>query len=304
MNIFVRKVIGFLLPVFGFIVLAILLPATPRATKSLLFSSIKKDSLLKYTKSPRIIFVGGSNLSFGLNSQLIKDSLRKNPINTAIHASLTLKFMLDNSIKFVKKGDVVVLVPEYSHFYSDYDRGSEELLRIIFDVNLSKISLLSSKQLFNIIPYMPKLAITKLKPSEYLNIIDSKVYSVNSFNDYGDTFSHWGMKRENFKSKAVKGEYNTVVLENIKAYALEIEKKGAQLFVSFPGYQDVSFMKSINSIHRVEMEYRKNDFIVLGTAERYKIPDAMMFNTPYHLNKDGVDYRTQLLIEDLKKVLQ
>ena len=31
------------------------------------------------------------------------------------------------------------------------------------------------------------------------------------------------------------------------------------------------------------------------------IPDKMMFNTPYHLNKNGVDYRTSLLIEDFQK---
>jgi hypothetical protein len=32
------------------------------------------------------------------------------------------------------------------------------------------------------------------------------------------------------------------------------------------------------------------------------MPDSMMFNTPYHLLKTGVDYRTQLLIEDIIKV--
>ncbi|MEA2041760.1 MAG: hypothetical protein U9N85_04330 [Bacteroidota bacterium] len=40
----------------------------------------------------------------------------------------------------------------------------------------------------------------------------------------------------------------------------------------------------------------------MATPERYKIPASMIFNTPYHLLKIGVDYRTELLIEDIKKV--
>jgi len=74
MKKFAVKSILFLLAavlVFG---ISMSLPSTPRAATSLLFAERQKDSLLKHTPPPRIIFVGGSNLSFGLNGQLIKDS--------------------------------------------------------------------------------------------------------------------------------------------------------------------------------------------------------------------------------------
>lgn len=304
MKLFVQKAAFF----WGLFMLSVLLvmclPATPRVSKSLLFANIKKDSLLEYTKSPRIIFVGGSNLSFGLDSQSIKDSLNKNPINTAVHASLSLKYMMDNSLKYIRKGDVVILVPEYMHFYKDYNCGSEELLRTIFDVNISKLSLLSISQMINIAPYVPKFVISRLKFSEYHSIAEDSVYSVNSFNKYGDVFLNLRQKKKNFEvSNEIKLEnYNPKVIEKIKVFRSEIKKKGATLLISYPGFQDLSFIREIKGIKKIEAEYVKNNFIILGTPERYKFPSAMMFDTPYHLNEKGAFCRTKLLIEDLKKV--
>ena len=64
MRRFILQIIWFLMPIVILFVLGLLLPATPRASKSLLFANLKKDALLENTKSPRVIFVGGSNFKF------------------------------------------------------------------------------------------------------------------------------------------------------------------------------------------------------------------------------------------------
>ena len=89
MKNFLYKVIVFIITILVFCILLSFLPTTPRAAKSLLAASMQKDSLMKNLLSPRIIFLGGSNLSFGLDSQMIKDSLKLNPINTGITVSIT-----------------------------------------------------------------------------------------------------------------------------------------------------------------------------------------------------------------------
>jgi hypothetical protein len=43
---------------------------------------------------------------------------------------------------------------------------------------------------------------------------------------------------------------------------------------------------------------------VMGSPERYVMPETLMFDTPYHLIKKGVDLRTELMIEDIKLALQ
>jgi hypothetical protein len=269
----------------------------------LLFAEKRKDSLLKNTKSPRIIFVGGSNLSFGLDCQMIKESLNVNPINTAIHAALGLTYMLDNTYMYIKRGDIVVVVPEYNQFYGDYGFGSEELLRTVWDVNKSKIRLLSLKQIKGIVPYIPDFLYSKLKITEYINVQDSDVYSVNSFNEYGDVFTHWDLERHDFSAygQIDVNHYNIRVMKKLKEFEEKIHRKGAMLYVSYPSLQDSSFDNSIDAINKIEKEFIKYGFAILGNPERYRMDDVLMFNTPYHLNRNGVNLRTQLLIEDLKE---
>jgi len=62
-------------PVF-IIIASLLLPSNKSFKKSLMFAQLDKNKLLKETLSPRIIFIGGSNISFGLDSKKIKDSLK------------------------------------------------------------------------------------------------------------------------------------------------------------------------------------------------------------------------------------
>ena len=63
----------------------------------------KKCQLLEDAPAPRIIFVGGSNLAFGLDSQRIKDSLNINVINYGLHAGIGLKYMIDDISTYAKE---------------------------------------------------------------------------------------------------------------------------------------------------------------------------------------------------------
>ncbi|HZB13232.1 MAG TPA: hypothetical protein VE467_09405 [Chryseolinea sp.] len=45
-------------------------------------------------------------------------------------------------------------------------------------------------------------------------------------------------------------------------------------------------------------------FFRVGSTDRYLNPETLMFDTPYHLIKKGVDLRTELMIEDIKLALQ
>ena len=302
---FIRKTSLFILILFLIILTGSFLPTTPRASKSLLFAKLNKDKALQETPSPRILFVGGSNLSFGLNSQKVKDSLGLNPINTAIHAKIGLSYMLSSTEQYVEKGDIIVLVPEYDQFYEKSEECSTELFRTIMDVQRSDIKLLNNEKYMSFFLNTFRYAISKFIPTEYFFLSESDIYSVNSFNNYGDVFTHWGMPKEYFApyGKTFDKNFNESKMNDLIEFKEQIEKKGARLFVSFPSFQDISFENSLERIERVHKEFQNKKLNILGTPERYKMADSLMFNTPYHLNKNGVEYRTQLLIEDIKNEL-
>jgi hypothetical protein len=314
-NLIVRKfllnILFFFSVLFFLFIIGIFLPATPRASKSLLFAKIAKDSLLENVPSPRIIFVGGSNLSFGLNSQMIIDSLGLNPINTAIHANLGIDYMLDNTSKYIKTGDKIVVAFEYYLFYDHNAYGGEELLRTIIDVSPNDLMELRNEQWANIYGFLPKYSYSKFKLTEYFNLFrpkeffnfTTKIYSVTSFNEYGDAVGHLKLEKEKFEPFGLIGEnFNHSVITELLNFNKKLQEKGAVLYITFPAYQTTSFDNSIPEIMEVETELKKNNFVLLGNPERYKVPDSLMFNTPYHLLKKAIDERTILLIEDLKQV--
>ena len=302
---FFQRILIFVLPVLCVLSIMLFLPPTPREKESLLYAKHQKDSLLQNTRKPRIIFVGGSNLSFGLHSQIINDSLKLFPINTAIHASLGLKYIMESTLKYIIKDDVIVLAPEYSHFYGTNMYGREELLRTVLGVNSEDLSLLNFKQIYEITPYLFKYSSKKLDIREYYGFKRSDVYGVDVFNKYGDVYTHWELKAKDFKPyPSITKEYNPDALATIIQYNKIIRDKGAKLVISYPCIQETSFNNMRENIKYIEKSLKKTGLPIVGTPERYKFSDSLMFDTPYHLHKEGGRLRTLKLIEDLRPVLE
>lgn len=304
MKIFLKKSVCFAFAMVLLMAFGLFMPVTPRVSKSMLFSELSKDSLLRKVPSPRIIFVGGSNIAFGLNSQTIKDRLFLNPINTGVHAGLGLKFMIESVTPFIRQGDVVVLVPEYQHFFRDNNYGTEELLRSAWEVDRQKLKLLNGGQVINLLPFVPKFAFSRFNPMEYIGGKEELYYSIHSFNQYGDAKGHWAVSQKiSFDPyPPLEGPLNQEVINEIMAFRSFIEKVHARLLISFPPYLQLSFRKSETRIMAIQDALVKKQFTVIGTPQRYCMDDSLFFDTPYHLNKKGLDLRTEMFISDFKEL--
>ena len=287
------------------IIIGIFLPATPRAATSHLFSQIEKDRLLLETPSPRLLLVGGSNISMSINSQLLHDSLHVNPVNTVLSASIGLFFMIDNTLAYIQQGDVVIVCPEYSQFYEHLSIGTEDLLRIVLDSSPSLLFTLRGDQLMNSLKYIPRYALSKFKPSEYFigqQPNTTQIYLHSSFNQFGDMNSHWQLRRREFSPLPLihHASYNDNVLLELFEFKNRVEKMGGRMLITFPALHEKTYDQSLSEIAWLENEIRTAGFSVLGNAQRYRMPDSLHFDSPHHLIQPGVDWRTQLLIEDIK----
>jgi hypothetical protein len=284
------------------IVIGFFLPSTPRASTSLLFAQIDKDKLLTSSTSPRLILIGGSNLSFGIKSKIIKDSLNVNPINTGISASLGLIYMLKHTQPFVKQNDVVIVIPEYEQFYGELAYGKEELLRMLLDVKTDDFSDLNSTQLMNISAHIPAYSFSKFKWNEYINPELSAIYSKNSFNEFGDAVAHYKLPSIKIKAiNTIKEEFNSDVINELKLFQNDVKAKGAKLYISFPGTQQATFNILKPYVNEVEKALRKEQFSILGKPEDYVFNDSLIFNSAYHLTEKGAEKRTIQIIKNLKE---
>lgn len=113
------RLLGLFLLLQGAVLAALF--ALDRPHDNYLAASVDKARLLATSRSPRVVLVGGSNLAFGIDSRLIASGLggRYTPVNLGLHAGLGLQFELNEALRGVRRGDIVVLSPEYHPLWSN-----------------------------------------------------------------------------------------------------------------------------------------------------------------------------------------
>ncbi len=279
------------------------------AQSSILAALPDKHQLLDTIKYPKIMVLGGSNVSFGLDSKVIGSQLNIPILNMGIHAGIGLEYIVNDIKPYVKKGDLIVLIPEYEHFYTDDFYGDMELVQMVFEIEPASKKLLNTNQWLHLIKYLPTYSAKKIKnfvPSlfnEKTGIID--IYHRKSFNTYGDAFLHWTLPNQNYlhapKSNHIEN-VNKEVIVFLKEFKLFTEKQGARLLIFPPVIDETSFNNKINIITKIAKELKNNDIAFECEPRSFCYNDSLFFNSYYHLNKLGVDKRTLQLLKDLDRL--
>ena len=287
------------------VAITVLIPPTPRTQTSLLFSKLDKDKLLETTPPPRLILIGGSNMSMGIDSSLLKEELDLHPINMAIHASIGLEYLTDQVLDDLQPGDVLIISMEYSQFYGQQMYGGEELLRTVFDVDRSDLGSLDPLQWLSISRFVPKYAISKIKPGEYFYKIQEEigVYEREAFNQFGDATLHWTREADPVDPyPEIAGGFNRQSVRLLIDFNEQVKEKGGALLITYPAIQEQTYQNMEEQINRVESELKKSGLTLLGTPESFIVADDLLFDTPYHLTQEGAIYRTNLLIDALRSL--
>jgi len=274
----------------------------------MLHGKIFKDSLLINTNGKRLILVGGSNLSFGINSQMIKDSLSYNPINTAIHAGIGLEYMLDNTSKYIQKDDIVLIAPEYAHFTKQNIHGDFPMITTCFEVDKFRLGKkLSTGQLKFIIREAPGYCFEKLNPFNYIYKSNKNdIYGKESFNQFGDAVRHYNLPNELIEISNSYNylDYNPSSLEVLNGFKIKADAAGATVLISYPSFHSSASIGSQSFINKLDSTLKAHNFNVISNPHNYIMADSLFFNSRYHLNKNGIDIRTANLINDLKNALR
>lgn len=276
--------------------LAILYVIVPVRPNHYLQAYKQKCELLDSVPSPRIIFVGGSNFAFGLDSKRIQDSLHINVINYGLHAGIGLKYMLDDVVSYVRKGDILIFSPEWQHFYTLMYGEGATLPFIPRVEGLRKLQLFNQQQIITLIKGIPTYLQQNLIPQK----ITPKTYLASNFNQYGDEVKHWTLENKFISHpKLIQTNFN----QRFGRYFITELKKLQQqcrVYIFPPACCQNAFTTWQPQIKEVSLFLSKEGFPFLVSPEKFVFPEEYMYDTDYHLNKKGVDQRTDLVIETLK----
>lgn len=267
-------------------------------------ATIDKHHLLDTTKQPRIIFAGGSNLAFGIDSKMIHDSIGYNIVNMGLHAGLGLEYIL-NELKYsLKPNDIVIFSIE--HFLGN---EGDYLLKKQAAKNFNEANNFFRRNYWiDIKEYFDKEITKNLKNNltlkERKTTLDTtSIYARNSFNKYGDVVRHLTKPIPEKKSGRGKIKYSywqgIELLNEFQEYA---KKKNITTYFMFANYPNSEYKKNKEVLLQYENDV-KNDLniTVLTDIEDFVFDDSLFFDTVYHLNKNGRNIRTIKLIAILKR---
>jgi hypothetical protein len=265
--------------------------------------------LLKNTPSPRIILVGGSNVSFGIDAALMQKTLGIPVINDGLHAGLGLAPLRELQ-DYLRAGDVVILSLEYQLFSSqDVMEGDPAFLSDWIEYAPERIQYLSH-------PWKeaPVLYATMLQRkvnrevNRYLfggSLTEVRdVFVGTQYNANGDFIGH--LEKASAARKKISFEPYPVepireeMIRFLKRFAGVAREKGAEVYFEAPASRNSNCKttgKTSMSNFFKTLEARSS-IPVLTPPEQVCLPDKYFFDTAYHLDAQGRELRTRRLIEN------
>lgn len=261
---------------------------------------------LSQIDTTKIVIIGGSGCGFGFNSQIIFNHYHVPVINTGTHASIGIIMQLKMYEKYFRKGDVVLIIPEYQQFTNKFAYGIEDqtLYRILYNNYPDALKYLTIYQTINIVKYIPKYFLDAIAHRDM--IFDTiSPYSKSSLNEFGDVAS-WKCRNHTstISSHTIHNAcFNDDIIDIIKDFMQTQEGNGVKCMLFPPTYMDASYENSELFIDTLSVALLHHGIPFVTSTVRYKFVDSLFYDTDYHLTYKGATLRTQMIVEDIDSCL-
>ena len=298
-----------LLPIAGFFAYGIYSPAKYQYTYYAALAD--KNNLLEQTTGKKIIVIGGSNVAFGLQSELLESEFDDySVVNFGLYASLGTKLMMELALDSISEGDIVVLSPEQN----------EQSLSLFFSASNTLKALESDWSMYDEIEDKDQ-KIIRGKFIDFVNdkskiptpIVVNSIYKRDSFNNHMDIEylddDGVSMRQSNIMplryDKSLLPSYDFEIrddfIEYVNFFYQQVLAHKATMLFSFSPVNSLS-VENIEMESLVEYYWalrQKLDFDVIGNPLDYIIDSHYFYDTNFHLNDAGSVYRTWLLAVDI-----
>ena len=269
-------------------------------------SLIDKNERLCSIDGAKIVLVGNSNWAFGVDSQKLEEAMGMPVVNMGMHGGIGNPFNEQAAVQNIHEGDIVII--SYSNF-ADGD--------IIKNPELAWITIENHPALWKYIrpkdwPDMIKAYPTYLKDcldlwSQGIGNMDSGTeYSRLQFNEYGDNIYDRPalVVSDEELAEAHIPEIGDETIDRLNKLNQTLQEKGATLLVTpYPTPGTAHTPPTEEYVAFSDQIEERLDFPLIGRYEDYRMDKNLFYNTYLHLNNEGKQLRTQMLIGDLQEYL-
>jgi hypothetical protein len=271
-----------------------------------------KRTLLEGAASPKIVLVGGSNLALSVDSGLIEARLGQRVINMGLSCFLGLEYMISEVEPSLRRGDTVVLVPEYELLSSGFVKPLTILN--LLDLDHTSGTYMAASSWPVIARHIPAYLTKKLHWIVHWHGLTAPPGSPPPY--VREAFDHRGDIRDAMRTrledvapatKIGKVEIGQAELCEpskllLSGFVARSRARGVSVLVSFPPIPENEFHRQPVAFWRIESQLRT----VLGTCVisrpvDYVFPEREFLDFVYHLRVSAKRLRTERLLADIRQ---
>lgn len=263
-----------------------------------------KEARLLATPAPRLLLVGGSNLAFGIDSAALERAVGRPTINLAVTMEFGHEFILNQAAAHVRAGDSVVLSLEYYGF-----TGAAPMAHALAPAlqaapgNWRHLALPQWKALLDGgLLQLGHAARTSLAHARGYYVPFTGTYRRDAFTPRGDMISHHGQPAKPLPQHPLSLTEASLraTLADITAFVARCRAQGATVYFELPPWPESHARAQLALLQRIDAGLRGVPHLtVLNTPSTVALPDALFYDTEYHLTQEGGALRTQRLIRTL-----
>lgn len=267
-----------------------------------LVSAARKHQRLSTLGSPKVVLVGGSNVAFGVDGELVEEALCRPAVNMGVHASLGFRFMVDEVKEELGPGDVVIVALEYTN-YGRPERTNDILYLLVdqYPAALRFVPVLERPRIVLATLVMRLRTAWRIFWGNAYEPPTNPTYRADGFDERGDMVGHLLLPRPDrvqveavvYHDKLVAGAFHTHARDLLE----HAEDAGATVLFTWPARVPVEGDRQ--RADTIANELREHGLPMVGEPSDYFFPDAMRYDTRYHLHGPGRRMRTLRLVKDI-----
>lgn len=274
---------------------------SPNNSNHSLASLIDKHKYLEEAKGNKMILVGGSNIAMGIDSSMLEDIFDYDVVNMGINAGLGLRFMLNDVKQYLDKGDVVVIAPEYSQF--TWALNGESVLNIMLKEVPESIKSVDINHLGTLLANMPEFIRNRIALTIKGNYNETD-YNRRAYDSNGDMISHLGKESKIINPENSKmGDIDQEAIKCLNEFYEYAKSKDVKVYLSYPALLNQQYYIWKNDINNLDNVLKNTCNIpIISSPNEYIYDNDEIYDTIYHVNKEGRYKRTLQLIKDLNSI--
>ena len=272
MKKFIFKIILFL---FSYLTLIVTLFFITPFNRNNFHDSLEQKK--EHSKKSEILISGGSNVLFGIDSEVISKKTHFRTTNLGIAGGYGLKHII-SILPETKSNQRVFIIPEYENFFDDNINGYSTSLCwniYYYPKNIIFLKFEQIKKLF-------KLSHRFIKDNIIGFFLDTNTYDIRKIKNNGD-YILIDDNQKDFEHHLINGELNN---ESVK-YLKNVLKVKRHYYLLFPPISESYYRLNYNKIISILKEFNEERNVLSNNFLQSVYPDSLFYDSSYHLRNYG-----------------